>query len=198
MMRIGSARASQQTKQNLLNYNHVFHQASLIWQKNFIRGPGTSKDVFPNSVFIFESAHNKTKIIYLTEIFHSNLSKRNVCMYFKFKTNSEEQWLFQGQFNVTWSANVLISHLKLFFANFSILESPIQFMNAQNKTFTWLNKCSESSPDYYLPVVLMAVINCILTLISYKNPSIYNIIRWFAGPMGQTTRRSSVWCSKYY
>ena len=30
------------------------------------------------------------------------------------------------------------------------------------------------------------------------NPSIYNIIRWFAGPMGQTTRQPSVWCSKYY
>ena len=25
-----------------------------------------------------------------------------------------------------------------------------------------------------------------------KNPSIYNIIRWFAGPMGQTTRQPSV------
>ena len=32
----------------------------------------------------------------------------------------------------------------------------------------------------------------------YKNLSIYNIIRWFAGPMGQTTRWPSVWCSKYY
>ena len=31
-----------------------------------------------------------------------------------------------------------------------------------------------------------------------KNPTIYNIIRWFAGPMGQTTRRPSIWCSKYY
>ena len=30
------------------------------------------------------------------------------------------------------------------------------------------------------------------------NPSIYNIIRWFAGPMGQTNRRPSVWCSKYF
>ena len=28
------------------------------------------------------------------------------------------------------------------------------------------------------------------------NPSIYNIIFWFAGPMGQTTRQPSVWCSK--
>ena len=31
-----------------------------------------------------------------------------------------------------------------------------------------------------------------------KNPSIYKLIRWFAGPMGQTTRQPSVWCSKYY
>ena len=32
----------------------------------------------------------------------------------------------------------------------------------------------------------------------YLNLSIYNIIRWFAEPMGQTTRRLSVWCSKYH
>ena len=31
-----------------------------------------------------------------------------------------------------------------------------------------------------------------------RNPSIYNIICWFAGPMGQTTRRPRFWCSKYY
>ena len=32
----------------------------------------------------------------------------------------------------------------------------------------------------------------------FWNPSIYNIIRWFAGPMGQTTHQPSIWCSKYY
>ena len=31
-----------------------------------------------------------------------------------------------------------------------------------------------------------------------RNPSIYNIIRWFAVTMGQTTRWPSIWCSKYY
>ena len=31
-----------------------------------------------------------------------------------------------------------------------------------------------------------------------KNPTIYNIMRWFAGPMGQTTRQPSVWRSKYF
>ena len=30
------------------------------------------------------------------------------------------------------------------------------------------------------------------------NWSIYNIIRWFAGPMGQTTRGPSFWHSKYF
>ena len=30
------------------------------------------------------------------------------------------------------------------------------------------------------------------------NLSIYNIISWFAGPMGQTTRWPSLWCTKYY
>ena len=31
-----------------------------------------------------------------------------------------------------------------------------------------------------------------------KNQSVDNIIRWFAGTMGQTNRRPSVWCSKYH
>ena len=30
------------------------------------------------------------------------------------------------------------------------------------------------------------------------NPTIYNIIRWFTGSLGQMTSRPSVWCSKYY
>ena len=32
----------------------------------------------------------------------------------------------------------------------------------------------------------------------FKNPSIYNIIRWVAWTMGQTNHRPSIWCSKYY
>ena len=32
----------------------------------------------------------------------------------------------------------------------------------------------------------------------FKNPSMYNIIRWVAWTMGQTNRRQSIWCSKYY
>ena len=31
-----------------------------------------------------------------------------------------------------------------------------------------------------------------------RNPTIYNILRWFAWPMGQMTRWPSVWRSKYY
>ena len=30
------------------------------------------------------------------------------------------------------------------------------------------------------------------------NPTIFNIIRWFAGSPGQMTRRPSIWCSKYH
>ena len=30
------------------------------------------------------------------------------------------------------------------------------------------------------------------------NLTIFNIIRWVAGSMGQTTHRPSIWCSKYY
>jgi hypothetical protein len=29
-----------------------------------------------------------------------------------------------------------------------------------------------------------------------KNPSIYNMIRWFTGPMGKRTRVPSLWYSK--
>ena len=76
--------------------------------------------------------------------------------------------------------HVPISHLKLFLTNFYILESPVQFMNAHSKTFTWLNKCSESSLDYYLPVLLMAVINCILTLISYNSTQKVRLSSQFA------------------
>ena len=32
----------------------------------------------------------------------------------------------------------------------------------------------------------------------FKNPTIYNIIRWFAGLLGQMTQRPGVWCSNYY
>ena len=31
-----------------------------------------------------------------------------------------------------------------------------------------------------------------------RNPTIFNIICWLAGSMGQTTHRQSVWCSKHY
>ena len=30
------------------------------------------------------------------------------------------------------------------------------------------------------------------------NPSIFNILRWVTGLMGQTTHRQSIWCSKYF
>ena len=35
-------------------------------------------------------------------------------------------------------------------------------------------------------------------LFQIKNASIYNILRWVAWTIGQTNRRPSVWCSKYY
>ena len=33
---------------------------------------------------------------------------------------------------------------------------------------------------------------------SIWNPSINNVIYWFAGPMGQTNRQPSIWHSKYF
>ena len=38
----------------------------------------------------------------------------------------------------------------------------------------------------------------ICTPLYFINPTIYNIIRWFAGPMGLTTRQTRVWCFKHY
>ena len=32
----------------------------------------------------------------------------------------------------------------------------------------------------------------------FWNPTIYNIISWFAGPMGQPTRQPGIWHSKYF
>ena len=31
-----------------------------------------------------------------------------------------------------------------------------------------------------------------------KNPTIFNMLRWVTGSLGQTTHRQSVWCSIYY
>ena len=36
------------------------------------------------------------------------------------------------------------------------------------------------------------------SMIKYTNPTIFNIISWVAGSMGQTTHWPSVWCSKCY
>ena len=37
-----------------------------------------------------------------------------------------------------------------------------------------------------------------LSKYKFINPSIYNILRWVAWTIGQTNRRTRVWCSKYH
>ena len=37
-----------------------------------------------------------------------------------------------------------------------------------------------------------------MTYLKYRNPSIFNMIHWLAGSMGQTRYPPSVWCSKHY
>ena len=44
-------------------------------------------------------------------------------------------------------------------------------------------------PSTYVPYIFQNV----LAALALWNPTIYNIIRWFAGPMGQTTRQPRVW-----
>ena len=38
----------------------------------------------------------------------------------------------------------------------------------------------------------------VLTIFVLWNPTIYNIICWFSGLLGQMTPRSRVWCSKHF
>ena len=49
-------------------------------------------------------------------------------------------------------------------------------------------------------IILHANVYCLarITRKWFTNPTIYNIICWFAGLMGQMTRRPCVWHSKYY
>ena len=49
-----------------------------------------------------------------------------------------------------------------------------------------------------LPLSTVMQISTHKVVLKPRNQSIYNIIRWVAGTMGQMNRRPSVWCSKYY
>ena len=39
---------------------------------------------------------------------------------------------------------------------------------------------------------------CCHTLTQYTNPTIFNIIQWFAGSMGRSSHIPRIWCSKYF
>ena len=56
------------------------------------------------------------------------------------------------------------------------VETPVKFFD-----FT-------RSENYHLTLKIMWLGNRLM-MKETRNPSIYNIIRWFAGPMGQTTRQ---------
>ena len=52
---------------------------------------------------------------------------------------------------------------------------------------------------WWLGLVTKLYMRCSkISLVRFKNPTIYNIIRWFDGLPGQMTHRPSVWCSKQY
>ena len=50
----------------------------------------------------------------------------------------------------------------------------------------------------YLTVRLGMLLTFVKLCKSTKKQSIFNIIHWLAGAMGQMTHRPSIWCSKYY
>ena len=59
-----------------------------------------------------------------------------------------------------------------------------------HKSTDGLNVEEEILVKTTLLVSVTSVVELDLTI--FKNPTIYNIICWFAGPMGQTTRRPSI------
>ena len=48
-----------------------------------------------------------------------------------------------------------------------------------------------------MPVIWLKLVYGLFGQNNMKS-TIYNIIHWFAGPMGQMTRQQSHWCSKYF
>ena len=61
-------------------------------------------------------------------------------------------------------------------------------------TFSFLN----SSLKWHSLFTFRSVVKKFRKILNFINTSIYNIISWFAGPMGQTNHWASVWCSKYF
>ena len=49
-------------------------------------------------------------------------------------------------------------------------------------------------PSTYVPYIFQNV----LAALALWNLTIYNIIRWFLGSLGQMTSQPSIWCSKHY
>ena len=62
-----------------------------------------------------------------------------------------------------------------------------KLMSLKNYTSNW---CYQKRRRLSVPPILVST--------QAKNPTIYNMIRCFAGLLGQTTCRPRVWCSKHY
>ena len=75
------------------------------------------------------------------------------------------------------------------------------FLSLNNWGLNFLqNECSKSFQIYLSPEKLRKMFSIRSSTFEWAgwNPSIYNLIRWFAGPMGQMNRQPSVWCSKNF
>ena len=63
----------------------------------------------------------------------------------------------------------------------------------------WLGKSSVDVCSWSFSLIVIRVTKYVGALVhKIHNPTIYNIIPWFAQPMGQTTRQPSGWRSKYF
>ena len=81
-------------------------------------------------------------------------------------------------------------------------------INFLNHCVTWLEPDSpkkltfenepEANSSFAAVSLFFLLMKSRFNHIDFLNPSIYNLIRWVAWPMGQTNRRPSVWCSKCY
>ena len=96
----------------------------------------------------------------------------------------KEDWIQQDLHSVP-------SLIKLFFRE---LPEPM----CSEKMLPLLKKGPDDST--FLQSTLLKILSnrffaqCVIAIMvkDFKNPTIYNIIRWFAGPMGQMTRRPSI------
>ena len=102
------------------------------------------------------------------------------------------------------SGMLLIFWLSLFIKRISYSSPSVTSISWSNPInicyiFDCLQMAKQTTKQKYLhPKCIQLEISMLWCSKEIWNPTIYNMIRWFAGPMWQTIRRPSVWRSKYF